>query len=93
MVRVPDRNMAAPTESSDDIYINDMVDTVKRLNTQIEAMTEELADFKILLNDFRYFDLGLKEQAIDSYNEKINNRQSELDGIKRNLANGYGVYL
>lgn len=89
MVRVPDRNMAAPTESSDDIYINDMVDTVKRLNTQIKTMTEEL----VLLNDFRYFDLGLKEQAIDSYNEKINNRQSELDGIKRNLANGYGVYL
>ena len=93
MVRVPDRNMTPPEESAEDSYINDMVDTVKVLNTQIESMIDELADFKILLSGFQYFDLGLKEQAIDSYNEKINNRQSELDGIKRNLASNYGVVI
>lgn len=88
-MRIPDRNMTPPEESAEDGYINDMADIVKQLNTQIEAMTDEL----VLLNDFRYFDLGLKEQAIERYNEKINNRQSELDGIKRNLASNYGVLI
>lgn len=88
-MRIPDRNMTPPEESAEDGYINDMADIVKQLNTQIEAMTDEL----VLLNDFGYFDLGLKEQAIERYNEKINNRQSELDGIKRNLASNYGVLI
>ena len=92
-MRIPDRNMTPPEESTEDGYINDMADIVKQLNTQIEAMTDELADFKIMMNDFRYLDLTLKQEMIDRYNEKIDNRQSELDGIKRNLANSYGVVI
>lgn len=92
-MRIPDRNMTPPEESTEDGYINDMADIVKQLNTQIEAMTDELADFKIMMNDFRYLDLMLKQEMIDRYNEKIDNRQSKLDGIKRNLANSYGVVI
>lgn len=92
-MRIPDRNMTPPEESAEDSYVNMVIRQVEMLKNEIDSMIDELADFKVFTHDFHYLSSDAKREVIESYDQKINNRQSKLDGIKRNLANSYGVVI
>lgn len=92
-MRIPDRNMTPPAESSEDKIVTALADKSETLKKEIAAMIDELEAFDAFVDDCRFLNNNLKREIIDSYDQKITDRQSELDGIKRNLANSYGVVI